>query len=281
MSTQPPVGLRFSLAYAKAGPPLQDSARFRGRVGHFLDAYVAGDHGVQTALRLELNITLVADYDTSGWHGFLTDAPLPQVFDTLTETIKVLRQRGRPYRSEGLNVQTLQDFISRVFQEEHLAYLLDAGGGVRYRHDEELERNLAATIGGLEPERFAGARQSFEKSRAALSQATPDTLSAVNDAFRAVENVFRLLTGASLLGTNDVKKEVKRLVDTKYGQVATDAGRLMADSFADWVTASHLYRHAPEEPGPVAPPLDLAVVMVSSAAAYLRWLLELDRAGAG
>jgi hypothetical protein len=50
-------------------------------------------------------------------------------------------------------------------------------------------------------------------------------------------------------------------------------------SLGEWIDAAHAYRHEEGKPDAVAqPPLSLAVYLVSTGAAHLRWVAELDAA---
>jgi hypothetical protein len=58
---------------------------------------------------------------------------------------------------------------------------------------------------------------------------------------------------------------------------AIEAGEKMLASFRGWIDAAHEYRHEEGKPDAVAqPPLTLAVYLVSTGAAHLRWIAELD-----
>jgi hypothetical protein len=59
--------------------------------------------------------------------------------------------------------------------------------------------------------------------------------------------------------------------------VATMAGARLAQSFADWVDAAHPYRHGQKSEEPVEPPEELAVLLVSQGASFVRWLVDLDQ----
>jgi hypothetical protein len=53
----------------------------------------------------------------------------------------------------------------------------------------------------------------------------------------------------------------------------------MLQSLRGWIDAAHGYRHEEGKPDTVAqPPLTLAVYLVSTGAAHLPWLAELDAA---
>jgi hypothetical protein len=52
----------------------------------------------------------------------------------------------------------------------------------------------------------------------------------------------------------------------------------MLRSLKEWVDAAHFYRHEQGAEQIAQPPQSLAVYLVSSGAAHLRWLAELDAA---
>jgi superfamily II DNA or RNA helicase len=167
--------------------------------------------------------------------------------------------------------------IGRIFREENLGLRLDEKGGVRYAVDQEFERNRTSAVAGLARQRYAAALDHFERAHEALDRTPPDTRTAVRQSFDAVETLFRLmLPTAFRLGASEVEKGLKPVVLGMYGGAARNFASLMLNSFADWVNAAHQYRHAEGVEQPAPPPLKLAVVSVSSSAAFLRWLAEVD-----
>jgi len=52
------------------------------------------------------------------------------------------------------------------------------------------------------------------------------------------------------------------------------------DGFADWVDGMHYYRHGQGQPEPVTPPIEFAVYVLSSGAAFLRWLVAIKETAA-
>jgi hypothetical protein len=46
--------------------------------------------------------------------------------------------------------------------------------------------------------------------------------------------------------------------------------------FADWVNALHNYRHGQPSEQPVAPTVEVAVYVLSSGSAFLRWLVGMN-----
>jgi hypothetical protein len=168
--------------------------------------------------------------------------------------------------------------VSRIFQEENLGYRVDRKGGVHYAVDAEFERNRASAVRSLGGDRYAAALEHFEAAQTALDSIPPETRTAVRQLFDALETVFRLmLPKVSRLGAAEVERDLKPLVLPLYEGAARNFASLMLNSLADWVNAAHQYRHAQGTEQPSAPPLELAVGSVSSGAAFLRWLAELDQ----
>jgi len=70
--------------------------------------------------------------------------------------------------------------------------------------------------------------------------------------------------------------KAKVLALYKMDGVATKVVSGMCDSFGLWVDSIYYYRHGQGQEEPVAPPIHLAVYIISSGAAFLRWLVEID-----
>lgn len=87
-----------------------------------------------------------------------------------------------------------------------------------------------------------------------------------------------MFPSASKLSTGEIQRELKQLVDTIHqGQrPAINVAQKQVAAFTDWVEGAHFYRHEPGSEEPAQPPLDLAILMLSQAAAYLRWLAGID-----
>ena len=166
--------------------------------------------------------------------------------------------------------------VERIFRQENLSYKIDNDGVVHYFQDQEFDESNSSVIAGLAKASHAAARGAFEEAAAALRGATPDTLTAVRRAFDAVENIFKMMFSEPRLGTSEINKRLKPLLSTKYEGRTVDAAKLMASAMSEWVNACHNYRHAPGEPDPSPPPIEVAVALVSTAASHIRWLLTLE-----
>ena len=78
------------------------------------------------------------------------------------------------------------------------------------------------------------------------------------------------------LGAAEIERHFKPVLQKVLTGAARDAAGLMASSLADWVNAAHQYRHAQGVETTEPMPLDLAILMVSTGAGFLRWLADLD-----
>ena len=269
--TDLPIGKPFSRIYGVPASLLADSKKLRRRLGAYVMRYdynrrerAAGYAQREYGLSIE---------DGSLWAHFFDHAAISDVLDSITALHGYLNAAGYP----GEAAQWLE-FVARAFDEEFLGYRLDAGCAVRFRVDQQFEQSRTATLNGLGKPRYTAARELFEQGMTALDGAKPNTLLAVRGVFEANENVFKLMFPDKVkrLGQEEIDRNLRSLVKSFYGKPESDAANLMLSSFADWVNGMHIYRHAPgtEEPSP--PPLELAVAIIDSGAAFLRWLIVID-----
>ena len=139
-------------------------------------------------------------------------------------------------------------------------------------HDEEFDASRRATIAALDKPRYAAARKFFKEAIADLKQPR-DTRDAVRKTFEALENVAKLMCPGDIarLTDTEVKKYLRPIALEGTNGTERNARGSMIVSLAEWVNACQQYRHAAGQPEPDAPSLDLAILMVSEGAAYLRW----------
>lgn len=159
-----------------------------------------------------------------------------------------------------------------------MAYSVDAKCGVHFVVDEEFERNRVSALQCLDAGRYAGARAAFEAAHSYLDATPTDTKASVRSAFEALEIVARLIEPPS-------KNLNKWLVENKLMPLAqglakddiekaTIAG--LFEGIGRLVDGLHNYRHGQGAEQPIAPSLPMAVYVLSSVAATLRWLVLID-----
>lgn len=267
------TGVRFSLNYLSGGPPIKDGARFRKRLYSLFKMFRSDDRDFQSIIELEVGCNIPWGGYGPSWDEFFRNAELRDILDTITVIFNVLDT------FLGSESDTWLDGVNRIFREESLGYIVDEAGGVHYRIDDEFEAARRATILALGKPRYDAARHAFESAHLAFDESPADTRAAIRHIFDAVETVFRLLLGdnVSRLGASEIDKKLRPNVLSLYKGAAHDNAGLLLKSFREWVNAGHLYRHAQAVEKREPPPIELAVLSVSSGAAFLRWLIDVDQ----
>ncbi len=267
MSKESEFGQKFSQLYLVPAELLQDSTRMRRRIGAVV-FFHAGN--VRDLLNWEIGTALdaggsaTADY----WPSAFTRIELRDVLNAITVIANRLDSRDRFLRE-----------VQRVFDEEHVRYTLDHLGGVHFRVDAEFERSRTSTIHTLAGARYEAVRDQIDRTFRALDSIPPDGKLAIRSAFFAAEGLFRLMfPNAHQLSSTEVSKYLKPIIDKQFAgaRPALQVSLKQLEAFKCWIDGAHFYRHEPGSEEPTQPPLDLAILMVSQAAAYIRWLQQFD-----
>ena len=272
---------RYSLLYAVRQAPSQESVKARRRCGaefrRICDNSSAGQPGsVGERLDVELGAKLIRPTYAYTIAVYWEKCDVEEFLDSLTLVWRDIKERG--YHTYADNWIA---FVDRVFREEHLSYRMDKDGVVRRRVDEEYEANVATLIEALGEPKYKAVRDAFERARKDLAATSSDTLDALRSLFEAAESLFRIVTGSGAsLDEREVKKTLVPFVDRQMSgsdSVAKSSAARFVIGFADWVDACHPYRHGHDQATAPVPPIELAVALVSSGAAYIRWLATLAR----
>lgn len=96
--------------------------------------------------------------------------------------------------------------------------------------------------------------------------------------FEAIEILARLMDPPSKnLNRYSVENKLKALaLGSTKDATERDTICKVFDGLAQWVDGLHNYRHGQGVQQPVAPSLTFAVYVISTGAATLRWLVEID-----
>jgi hypothetical protein len=269
-----PQGKRFSHVYLARGEPTQDSARMRRRIASEIGAFGALGRNEDFSRFIERKLGIASPLSSAdSWIGLLAKWELKDVLDLVTFASGFLERNS-------LSPRPWVERIREIFVEENVHYTVDDRGGVHRKYDEEFACNTAAAIAALQAPRYANARDNYEKSLEALSDALPDFKTAIRANFAAVEVVFRLLlSSAPRLASGQVQSLVPLVQKALASDpVAQSASTRMLDAFKDWIDAAHVYRHEQGREEPTQPPIPLAISILSVGATYLRWLAETDAA---
>lgn len=157
---------------------------------------------------------------------------------------------------------------------------MDDKCGVHPVIDREFERNRTSALASLVDARYTAVRHAVEAAFEQLNGVPMDGKGAARNVFEAAESMFKIVaeTGADLT-ESAVDKNLRQMCDRLFSsdeQLKSMAGRLLS-SFSKWVAALHPYRHGHDRDRPLTLPDDVAVLVVSEGATFIRWLVDLDR----
>ena len=270
---------RFSLAYGRRGEPTSDSKRMRRRIAALIEQ---ADDPEKEALAQGIEFEQGVDmspyigaishaYTRYNWGEFLENAELRDVLDLISIARDVV----------GSDQHWISE-VRRVFAEEHVRYRVNEAGDVRFAVDEAFEQGNTATISALGGSRYAATLATFEASLTALATVPPRGKDAIRGVFAAAEGLFRLIfPKAHRLGAAEISTHLGPVIEQQFADsAARGAAQKSLRSFREWVDGAHFYRHEPNHAEPNEPPLQLAVLLVSAGAGWIRWLAEIDRAAA-
>jgi hypothetical protein len=276
-----PIGKRFTHVYIDRGKPTDDSPRMRTRLGSVLDAL--GEHNVSEAAERKLGIQTPWSINQN-WRQLLPEWRLEDVLDIVTIAHgQIVHEEVQARSQYGISRDAARKFlveVQEIFNEENVHYQVDVQGGVHHKLDAAFAVQKAATIASLQGQRYDNARHEFDRAMEEIAKPVPNGKHAIRAVFTATEGLFRLMHPdcPRLAAGQVVKLEpiIKKLMSADAA--ALRAAMKSLDAFKDWVDAAHNYRHEPGTPEVAQPPLSLAVHLVSTGAAHLRWLAELDQA---
>lgn len=270
-------GKLFSRQYLDPGAATLDSVRFRTRLYGYFQRYVQDrlHHVVESFIRSDLGVKVPNHGTGAIFSRFFDQAEMRDVLDTITIVSNVLGSAGYTREAAAWIAE-----VENAFRTENLSYRVDSKGGVHRTVDAEFDRNKTSAIGCLDDPRYGAVRAALQASFEKLEKSSPDGKGAARDMFEAAETLTKIMcdTGEAL-DTGFVEKRLKPLVQKLYGDDPRDnstAARLLS-SFSDWVNAAHPYRHGHNAEIPLSLPVDMAIMLMSEGAAFIRWLAAIDQ----
>lgn len=266
--------LTFSELYLRPSALQEDSARVRVQLEAAFRVHVdvanGEDDKVATLLRRITGVALPTRLYDVDWEEFFYKGDIRDILDLVTCVYKVL--------NESRSDKWLRD-VQFCFDRQNMKYAVGKDGVVRLRIDESYEINRQSTISALDIPRYGAAKEAFESGSKSLSANSPDGKHAIRDVFEAVEVVFKLMfPNAMRIGAQELGSYLRPLIEVRYASdaPARESALRLLSQLREWVAAAQYYRHGQGQEEPNQPPLEIAVVLLSSGAAHLRWLLELD-----
>jgi hypothetical protein len=270
-------GQLFSEQYSERDAPPLDSKRFRLRIATAYEVMFPSHSRmpVADAIRLKLGVEVPFGYGGYLFSEFFAEAELRDVMDAATIIFDVLHAR---YSADAAGAW--RAFVERAFKSENLPYRMDAKGGVHRVLDPEPDRNRTTALRSLAASRYTMVAAALGSAFAELERTRADAGKAVNDCLTAARTLVKLLTGANgALDKALIEASITPLVDRAYQADAAiaSASRHIVSSFGNWADAANAFEHGGSRKPPAIVPAELAALLVSSGAAYIRWLVELDQ----
>ena len=265
---------RFSLLYLEQGAPTRDSERFRNRLAAFYTSEIASNHGsaVVDEFEKETGAIVPGGGAPRYFAKVIREGELQDVLDGITIVYRVLQARFSPDRNNWLN------FVARAMRETNVGYSIDENGIVRFRVDEEFERNRTSAVAVLDRPQFVAAKSALDDAYRHLDSDPMDTKAAVRSMFESLEILARqIVPAAKNLNKNLVQNTLKQkfIFEGRYDATEQDILSKLFDGMAQWVDGMHLYRHGQNSSTPVAPSVDSSILILSIGAAYVRQLATL------
>jgi hypothetical protein len=267
-------GKRFSLLYLDRSKILRDGQRLRNRLAAF---YWKSLHDYQDKIVTAIHLEIGANVPTTAYSynvlDFFKKADLRDLLDSITVIYNTLIVFGHSVKAEKW-----KQFIQRAFSEENMGYRLDTKCGVHYYIDEEFERNRYSTLSALESSRYNASRDAYDMAYKYLDNDPIDTKGAVRSIFESIEILVKQMVDTKNLNKWIVENTLKNKCFRAYenDETAKKVISQMFDGFAQWVDAIHNYRHGQPDIEPVAPPVNVAIYIISSGTGFLRWLIEIN-----
>lgn len=270
------VGKRFSLLYLDRSKTLRDSKRFRNRLAAFYweSLHKFYESQIIRAIQSEIGAEVPFSVTSFSVSAFFKESELRDLLDSITVIYQVIKKN---WVSKDLTEQW-KSFVGRAISEENLGYRLDNECGVHFFVDEEFEGNRFSALAVLEVPQYSGSRAAYDAAYKYLDANPIDTKGAVRSIFESIEILVKQMVDTKLLNKWVVENTLKTKCLTVFESdpTARNVASKMFDGFAQWVDSVHNYRHGQVGDEPVSPPENIAIYIISSGTAFLRWLATLN-----
>jgi hypothetical protein len=143
---------------------------------------------------------------------------------------------------------------------------------------QKIGRNRFATLSVLDDSKYSNVRAAYEDAYRYMDSHPIDTKAAVRSMFESIEIIVKQMIQTKNLNKWAVENTLKEkcLALYKTDDTALKVVSDLFDGFARWVDGLHNYRHGQASKDPVAPTEDVAIYVLSSGSAFLRWLIGIN-----
>lgn len=275
--------MKFSKFYFSPQEYVTDNNKMRIRLGSYIHSLSyrskIGNYSLAEKVKQGVGIiipgyTSVSNNYVYNFEQLLATAEIIDLLDILSVVYTVL--------NEGSEKSALINFVNECFIEEGLAYEMNFHGEVRFRPDQEFERNRIFTLRSLTGGDLNAAIDAFNSAFNEFQTDIKKSKSALRYIFEANEIVFKKLVkpqhDCSRLTSKNidlVQNHILNDIMCHLDETAKNASTKLLESYKKWVDAMHPYRHGQDVEAYDNPPVDLAILALSNGASYLRWLASM------
>jgi hypothetical protein len=243
----------------------------RRRIYRLFNELELSRHVTGAKIELELGARVPLASGAVYWSKFFLECELRDLLDVVTVVFRVAA--GKRLRAAFSWIEG----VSAIFKEENVGYRVDPLGIVHFAIDGEFEHVQACAVAALQDARYGAARSHYEAGQRALDATPPETREAIRQTFDCVETIFKLMfPDVARLGSTEATKKIKPCLEAAYVGTERDSLARMLDAFKEWINGAHPYRHGQGVEEPDNPSVSTAVLSVTIASAFIRWLAELD-----
>jgi len=280
----------FSQVYERPVEPQDDNPIVRHRIAEYINSNYTDDRFLLSSrVTRELGVkpntwANKGNYIGICWDEFIGGLKIGQFLSLITVVYRFYSTA--PYTTLDKRKQTDQRakswlaFCRRVFEEEHLGYVINDFAAVRYTVDQQFETSRQASIALLADSRFSDAKLHLENAYESFLSVPSRKRRAVREMFESIESVFKTLLEVRSLNARAVTSKLGPVFAEKVATNDTEreSAKKMMKSFSEWVDAAHFYRHAQKQTDGSEPSHDYGIHLLDSGSSYLRWLISIDRA---
>lgn len=232
------------------------------------------------------SVNYVQGYVHYHWNDFFPNLPDEKFFRAITLVFLAMEKLQENYnRPKGNNefvecARQFQVFVSKVFKSESVGFDIDNHGNIHRELDFEFEKIVSSTLKILEPPKFDAVKIELINANEALRGGKPNAKQAVVSTYDAVETLFKILfaeNNISRISRPEILKRFNPIIEAKYRghDRAINSSKGMLESFSKWMDAAQQYRHGQKDKEHSPPPSELAALLVSQGASFMRWMVEL------
>lgn len=266
----------FTRLYMRPDNPIEDSTRVRHRLSILISRVLEStDDNANLGEIIELNtgvpVLQINDWGDMNvdWQNVFKIKDFTDLLDMLTFCYRYLRK----YKQEHISVEFLK-IVRQIFSDHYMKYSIDDKCGFHPFIDQGFEYIRYTTLSSLGGTEFETARLRIEEAERAMIGSHFSGVLAIRSIFSAAENVFKMMYGGDSLKNKEIMDKMQKDIEILFRNSGENlrAAQRQVKGFASWVDGAHNYRHESGTPAPSEPPHDLAVHMISTGLAHVRWL---------